>query len=101
MGYLRKTGLKTVLLMILVYLIMIDTTTSIPDEVGVYITRIIDLLLSSVKNALETMICLFLMEKVTPEMEFLRKNDSKTLFLTILMCLIIIDTTKALTYSWK
>ena len=56
-----------------------------------------DLLLSSVQNVLKTMICWFLMAKLRPEIESLRKTCSKTALLIILVSLMMIDTTTAFT----
>ena len=55
-----------------------------------------DLLLSSVQNVLKTMICWFLMAKVSLEVESRHKSGSKTVLLTLLVTMMIIVTTTAL-----
>ena len=56
-------------------------------------TRITDLLFSSFKDMFETMIYKFIMEKVIPAIEYLRKTCPKAVLLTILVSLMIIETT--------
>ena len=57
---------------------------------------IIDLWFYSVQNNFETMLCKFIMTKVRPEMESLRKFGIKTLKLAILVYLMMIKIVTAL-----
>ena len=95
---LRRKFSKTVFLIILVSLVIIDIKIDIPDKDKCRI-KMTDLSLSSVQNVFEMMICRFLMEKVRPKMESFRKTGSKTVFLTVLVSLIITETTTAFLYE--
>ena len=65
-GILTQTGSNTVFLTILVSLMIIETTTDLPDEGGGY-NKDDSLLFSSVQNIFEQWFVCFLMEKVSPE----------------------------------
>ena len=75
---------------------MIETTTYLPDEGYIWNKDEIPVIVFSSETAFEMMLCWFLMEKVILETESLCKTGSKTILLTILVSLMMIDTTTAL-----
>ena len=96
MEFLCKTGSKTILWTILVSLIMIETTTYLPDKGQIWNKDEIPVIVFSSETAFKMMLCLFLMKTLILEMESLCKTGSKTIILTILVSLMMIDTTTAL-----
>ena len=75
---------------------VIDATTAIPDEGKTQKKDYRPVIFLS-SDVFETMLCRFLMSKLTPELEYLQKTASNRVLWKILVYLMMIDTTTDLT----
>ena len=89
-----KPGSNTVFLTILLSLVLIETTTALPDSGGVYNKDDIPMIFSG-QNVFYPIISQFHMLKVRPNIESLRKSGSTTVLLTTMVSLMMIGTTTA------